>query len=408
MSATLFPLTSLVAEHRELGLVVAVLLGIGFGFTLERSGFGQAPNLAAQFYLRDMRVFKVMFSAILTAMVGLVLLSGLGLADLAAIRASAVSYTFVWPMLVGGLLLGAGFIISGYCPGTSAVATASGNLDGLVTFLGVILGSVLFGEVFDASAAVRSFHASGAQEQLFLYDLLGLPPTVLALLVTAMALALFLGAEAVERLMARRREAEAPEHATARAARPRRLAFSALGLVALLGLLTLALPGKPQASEPRRPAALEAAALARRTIDEPWTLRVLDLRPAAQCQKKAVPGAECVGSRGADGLGLAYAAGERDLVLVDAEGKAPAPAAALAYPGRVFALRGGFEAWRRYALSPAPPPPAGASEEQLAAYRFRVGLQSVLTGIKPPPPPQPAGGVKFVPTARKAKGGGCG
>ena len=33
-------------------------------FLLERAGFGRADKLAAQFYLRDLTVFKVMFSAI--------------------------------------------------------------------------------------------------------------------------------------------------------------------------------------------------------------------------------------------------------------------------------------------------------------------------------------------------------
>ncbi len=56
--------------------------------------------------------------------------------------------TFLWPMLVGGLLLGVGFIISGYCPGTSLVAAASGAVDGMLAFVGVVIGSVLFGMAY--------------------------------------------------------------------------------------------------------------------------------------------------------------------------------------------------------------------------------------------------------------------
>ena len=65
------------------GLVLAVLLGFGFGFSLERGGFGSSRRLAAQFYFHDMTVFKVMFTAIITAMVGLFGPRRLGLVDLA-------------------------------------------------------------------------------------------------------------------------------------------------------------------------------------------------------------------------------------------------------------------------------------------------------------------------------------
>ena len=130
----------------ELGLVVAVVIGIGFGFVLERSGFGRSTKLAAQFYLRDMTVFKVMFTAIVTAMLGLVAAAGLGFVDLRAISESIVSWTFVWPMLIGGVVLGIGFIVSGYCPGTSLVASASGNVDGMAAFAGVIVGTLIYAE----------------------------------------------------------------------------------------------------------------------------------------------------------------------------------------------------------------------------------------------------------------------
>ena len=53
------------------GLLVGTLVGFAFGFVLERAGFGNAKNLAAQFYLTDTRVLKVMFSAIATACAGL-------------------------------------------------------------------------------------------------------------------------------------------------------------------------------------------------------------------------------------------------------------------------------------------------------------------------------------------------
>ena len=106
------------------GLLIGTVIGIGFGFVLERAGFGRARNLAAQFYLTDLRVLKVMFGAIVTALAGMALLSGVGVLDLSRLT---VPETFLWPQLVGGLLLGAGFIISGHCPGT-AVGTPRRSL----------------------------------------------------------------------------------------------------------------------------------------------------------------------------------------------------------------------------------------------------------------------------------------
>ena len=105
----------------EASLALGTVIGVGFGFTLERAGFGQAPVLAAQFYASDTRVLKVMFSAIVTALGGMTLLSGVGLLDLSQVT---VPETFLWPQIVGGLLLGVGFIVSGYCPGTSWVSAA--------------------------------------------------------------------------------------------------------------------------------------------------------------------------------------------------------------------------------------------------------------------------------------------
>src|SRR6266545_6167434 len=154
------------------GLLIGTLIGIGFGFVLERAGFGRARNLAAQFYLTDLRVLKVMFGAIVTALAGMALLSGLGVLDLSRIT---VPETFLWPQLVGGLLLGAGFIIAGGCPGTAVVATASGNLDGAVAIAGMMIGSLGFGFGF---GPLEKFYRSGSMGVVRLNDLLGVPAAV--------------------------------------------------------------------------------------------------------------------------------------------------------------------------------------------------------------------------------------
>jgi hypothetical protein len=124
-------------------LAIALALGLGFGFALERAGFGSARKLTAVFYLYDMAVVKVMFTAIVTAMVGLFALSAAGVLDLGQFY---VEPTALPAQALGGLLFGAGFIIGGYCPGTSIAAIATGRKDGLAFALGMVVGLLAYAE----------------------------------------------------------------------------------------------------------------------------------------------------------------------------------------------------------------------------------------------------------------------
>jgi hypothetical protein len=91
--------------------LVYLLIGIGFGATLEMAGFADSRRLAAQFYFKDLTVLKVMFTAIVTAMTLVFLASALQLLDYNVIW---VNPTFLIPGIVGGLVMGVGFIIGGY------------------------------------------------------------------------------------------------------------------------------------------------------------------------------------------------------------------------------------------------------------------------------------------------------
>jgi hypothetical protein len=180
----------------DVSLVVAFITGIGFGFFLERGGFNSAKKLAAQFYFTDLTVFKVMFTAIITAMVGLYYLSVIGFVDLSLVY---LTPTFLLPQVVGGLLLGFGFVIGGYCPGTSCVAVATGRIDAMVYLGGIMFGILVFGEVFPL---VSNFYLSTPMGQITLPQLTGLPYGLLVFLVVLMALGGFVGAEWVEKKMA--------------------------------------------------------------------------------------------------------------------------------------------------------------------------------------------------------------
>jgi len=195
-----FPIQSLYGEHRALGMALAVLLGIGFGFVLERGGLGRAEKLVGQFYGNDMTVLRVLFTAIVTAMAGAVILSAVGILDLSFVQFRYP--TFLWPMVVGGVVLGAGFVVSGYCPGTSIVAAASGKLDAIATIGGLALGGLAYAEL---ETAMGAFPTSGGLGPFSLSQWLGLPVPVVAAAVAALALGAFLAAGRVERLVAARR-----------------------------------------------------------------------------------------------------------------------------------------------------------------------------------------------------------
>ncbi len=171
------------------GPLVAVLLGFGFGFVLERAGFGSGCKLTAQFRLTDWSVFKVMFTAIVFTAIGIYALEQLGLLQAEAIY---VPIPYLWAIAVGGALIGAGFAVGGYCPGTSAVGVMTGRIDAIVFFLGLLVGTYLFAALFPQFDALTTAGEFTQGDRL--PEALGVPEwLVLAVLVVAAIGVFFLG-----------------------------------------------------------------------------------------------------------------------------------------------------------------------------------------------------------------------
>jgi hypothetical protein len=165
----MFPLSSTMELTQATSLGLAVLIGIGFGFFLEKAGFGSARKLVAVFYLYDMAVVKVMFTAIVTAMAGLFVLSAAGTLDLAELYIEPSNYPAA---ILGGLVFGAGFVIGGYCPGTSLTACATGRLDGLAFIIGIFVASYAYAELL---SGFDTWLASSAHPDVTLPGLTGIP-----------------------------------------------------------------------------------------------------------------------------------------------------------------------------------------------------------------------------------------
>lgn len=177
----------------EASLVFALVTGVAFGFFLERAGLGSAKKLSAQFYLKDLTVFKMMFTAIITAMIGVFALNWFGILHSDMIY---LTPTHIWPQVIGGLVFGVGFIVGGYCPGTSCVASSTGSLDGVVNVIGLLLGIFIFGELYPS---IEGFYNSGALGSITFAELISIPEGIVVFTLAVLALVGFWVSEKLER-----------------------------------------------------------------------------------------------------------------------------------------------------------------------------------------------------------------
>lgn len=179
-------------------LLFALLTGIAFGIFLEKAGFGNARKLVQQFYFTDMRMFKVLFSAIVTAMAGIYWLSYLGWLDITQIY---INETYIWPQVIGGIVFGFGFVMCGLCPGTSCVAVFTGKLDALAVFAGIFTGLILFAEVEPHLAGFINYSSIG---DISLYEVFNMEYGMLTFVIILVALAAFWFAGRVEERYSRK------------------------------------------------------------------------------------------------------------------------------------------------------------------------------------------------------------
>ena len=178
------PLVPFVISN-EFNLIIALIAGIGFGFVLEQAGFSSTKKLVGLFYGYDFTVLKVFFTAGITAMIGVLLFGQIGILDLNLIY---INPTFLWSALLGGAIMGLGFIIGGFCPGTSVCAAAIGKLDGLAFVFGSGLGVLIFAEGYPVFEKIYLAEAWGP---VLINEKLGMSRILFAFLLTSFAFASF-------------------------------------------------------------------------------------------------------------------------------------------------------------------------------------------------------------------------
>ncbi len=189
------PISVMSDFSNELVFLIYFLIGIGFGFALERGGFGNSRVMALHFYFRNMTVFKVMFTAIITGMSGLIILNAFGWLDLGSIY---INTTYLWPGIVGGIIMGVGFVVGGYCPGTSIVGLSTLKTDALFYLAGAFFGMFIFGETVPL---FKDFFNSGLMAnngKISISDATGIDTGIIAFAIIIIALLGFWGSEKAE------------------------------------------------------------------------------------------------------------------------------------------------------------------------------------------------------------------
>lgn len=180
-----------------LDLLVALLIGTGFGFALEQAGFSSSRKLAGMFYGYDTTVIKVFFTAAIVALVGSQFLSWFGLLDLGLVF---VNEYYVAAALIGGIIMGAGFIMGGFCPGTGLSALSIGKIDAMVFVAGGLTGAFLFAETYPSIRGIAEGYNKGPVK---INDVFGISPGLFTLLLIVAAVAMFWVAELAEKRFVR-------------------------------------------------------------------------------------------------------------------------------------------------------------------------------------------------------------
>jgi uncharacterized membrane protein YedE/YeeE len=165
--------------------IIALILGVGFGFALNKAGLTRYHKIVNQFRFTDMAVLKFMMTALVVSMTGLYILRGLGLVTFPNAPA-----TYVVGNIVGGLIFGVGMALSGFCPGTCAAGSGEGKLDYLIPgLLGFLVGAAIYGLTYPSIFPAISAIANAGS--VVIPDLWNLSPSLTIILFALLALFLF-------------------------------------------------------------------------------------------------------------------------------------------------------------------------------------------------------------------------
>lgn len=170
----------------------AFFIGVAFGLIMEGSGFGSSRKIVGMFYGYDFTVVRVFFTATFIAMLGLLYFNYAGLIDLSMIYFPT---TYLYSAITGGIVMGLGFILAGFCPGTGIVAASIGKIDAMVFVLGIFIGILLFSEIFPL---IKDFYYAKDLGKSRINEVFGLSKSVFAFLFVLVAVIVFVVTRSIE------------------------------------------------------------------------------------------------------------------------------------------------------------------------------------------------------------------
>ena len=270
---------------QEFSLIIAFFLGIGFGFILEQAGFSSTKKLVGLFYGYDFTVLRVFFTAGITAMAGVLLLGHYGLLDLEVIY---VNPAFVKSALLGGAIMGVGFIIGGFCPGTSVCAVAIGKLDALAFIIGSVIGVFAFIESYPI---IEELYIANNLGQIKISDYAGISDISAGFIIATIAVLSFIFTWLIENRV-NRREAGIGKRMK------KSYAFAILTLYLVLMVVAF-VPGKREIIEMRIAEAkrqqtcvfkeIPADKLANEIVNNYYRLNIIDVRSPEHFEEFHLP-----------------------------------------------------------------------------------------------------------------------
>jgi rhodanese-related sulfurtransferase len=361
----------------ELNLVAALFLGIAFGFILEQAGFSTSKKLVGLFYGYDFTVLRVFFTAGVTAMLGVIVLTHFGLLDSNLIY---INPTFLWSAIVGGLIMGLGFVIGGYCPGTSFCGAAIGKIDAMFFIIGSFIGVWIFAEGYPVFESLYKAEPWGFVR---IFETLGMSQGLFAFLLTVVAVVAFWFTTLIENKVNGK-----PNPVF----KPVRLYIALSGIAMIFGLSAFFLPDIHEAyiSEVNNKDYVNSInvnkitsdELAFRLIDNDKSLQIIDFRPEKEYKAFNLPKSHNLTLKNLfekDSKKLLSIEGKLNIFIADNEfeaKKAAIIAGKLGYDD-IKILRGGLDDFRNNILNFKTPEMA-ASRRDADTFRFREKAAKVI------------------------------
>jgi len=269
----------------ELNFIVALIIGIAFGFILEQAGFSTSKKLVGLFYGYDFTVLRVFFTAGVTAMIGVIALNHWGMLDMSLVY---INPTFLKSAIVGGLIMGLGFVIGGFCPGTSVCAAAIGKIDAMIFIAGSFLGVMLFAEGYPL---LEHLYKADAWGNVRVFESLGMSQSLFAFLLTVVAVGAFWATTLIEKRVNGEMN---PEF------KPLKLYYGLTAIAVAVALYSFALPDRKESLlknsndissiKPGSIKVMTVDELAFRLLDEDKKIQIFDLRSKEDFDTLSLPG----------------------------------------------------------------------------------------------------------------------